>query len=74
MIYVKDRGKWRAEIKKDGKKYGIPQQSTPEEAAYYRELKCIELYDEDYYNKMGRNIIFEELKVKVEEIILRVSM
>jgi hypothetical protein len=69
VIYLKDRNKWKAEIKKDGKKYGIPQQDTPEEAAYYRELKCIELYGEDYYNKMGRNVILEELKLKVDEII-----
>lgn len=69
VVYVKHRNKWRAVIEKDGKKYSIPQQNTPEEAAYYRELKCIELYGEDYYNKMGRNIILEELKVKVEEII-----
>lgn len=69
VFYLRDRNKWIAEIKKDGKKYNSPQQNTPEEAAYYRELKCIELYGEEYYNKMGRNTLLEELKLKVEEII-----
>lgn len=54
----------------DNKKIHIGKYKSPEEAAYARELKRLELYGEEFYYANEKNsILLEELKLKVEEII-----
>jgi len=71
-------GKYRSYTNVDGKHKCIGLYNTPEEAALARELKCLEIYGEEFYYANEKNkILIEELKIKVEEIskqIFKVNM
>jgi hypothetical protein len=62
---IKRNGRYLSAIRKDGKKMHIGIYDTPEEAALARELKCLELFGEEFYNENGRYSLLEDLKEKV---------
>jgi hypothetical protein len=62
-------GRYRSYTNVDGKQKCIGTYGTPEEAALARELKCLEIYGEEFYHANEKNkILLEELKLKVKVI------
>ena len=71
VTYSKKTDSYLASIQHYGKNIIIGRYKYLEEAAYARELKCLELYGEEfYYRNENKKILIEELKVKVENLKL----
>jgi hypothetical protein len=72
--YFADRDRYYASINYEGENISLGYHHTVEEGALARELKFKELYGEEFYNSCGRDVLLQELIIKVEEILNTRSM